>query len=448
MNTAGAKVRTVPIAPSTPTVGTPATDTEVQILWTALTYGVDTGLVSITSYSLYSDNAAGDGTFYEIATGLYTSYTVTGLTGGATYLFKVRASNSYGSGDFSSTLSYVPQDVPGEVGIPDVAITSPTSSSTTVTIDWDEPEEHSSTITEYDVRFLSSTGTYVRSTSECAGTDSTTLTTTSCTVSMSEIISLTGLSRDTTIRVKVRAINAIGSGAWSELNTEGATIETVPTGSTTVSFDLTQTTNTETVVEWTEITGSNRGGSSVSIDQYEIQWNQGSSTNGTWELLDYTNDLTYTVDSLSGGYVYRFRVRGYNKYGAGAWSSDAGTGVLTAQAPEAPAAPTVEYVTSQVRIRWSYPTSDNHGAVTAYKILIRASDDTTFVENTTVCDGSRSTVISSMACVFPMTYLREGSYDLSQGDDIIVKVQAYNSRGWSDLSTASATGVTVRQQPG
>ncbi len=265
---------------------------------------------------------------------------------------------------------------------------------------------------------------------------------------MSEIISLTGLSRDQTIRVKVRAINAIGNGAYSELNTEGATIETVPTGSTTVSFDLTQTTNTETVVEWTEITGSNRGGSSVSIDYYELQWNQGSSTNGTWEKLTDTTDLTYSVTGLSGGYVYRFRVRGHNKYGAGAWSSDAGTGVLTAQAPDAPAAPTVEYVTSQVRIKWTYPTSDNNRPVTAYKILILASDGTTYYENTTVCDGSRSTIIASMACVFPMLYLREGSYDLSQGDDIIVKIQAYNSRGWSDLSTASATGVTVRQQPG
>lgn len=129
-------MRTVPAKPETPTVGSPATDTEVEVMWTELTYGVDTGLVAITSYSLYSDNAAGDGVFNEIATGLITSYTVTGLTGGATYIFKVRATNMYGSGPFSNTLTYVPKDVPGEVGIPDVQITSPTSSSTTVTIDW------------------------------------------------------------------------------------------------------------------------------------------------------------------------------------------------------------------------------------------------------------------------------------------------------------------------
>jgi hypothetical protein len=357
----------------------------------------------------------------------------------------------YGSGELSTLpLTYIPMDIPGEVGIPDVSITSPTASSTTVLINWDKPEEHSSSITEYDVRFLTSTGTYARSTSECLGTELLTLSTTSCTYTMTEIISLTGLSRDQTIRVKIRAINDIGQGAYSELNTEGATIETVPTGSTTVSFDLDSTTNTDTVVEWTEITGSNRGGSSVSIDYYELQWNQGpiaTPVNGTWEKLDDVTDLTYPVTGLSGGLVYRFRVRGYNKYGAGAWSSDAGVGVLTAQAPDAPAAPSVEYVTSQVRIKWTYPTSDNHKAVTAYEIVILSSDGTNFYENTTACDGSRSTIIASTACVFPMTYLREGSYDLVQGDDIIVKIRAYNSRGWSDYSTTSATGVDVRRQP-
>lgn len=208
VNTAGARVRTVPIAPATPTVGSTATDTQVLISWTGLTYGVDTGLAAITSYSLYSDNADGSGDFDEIATGLITSYLATGLTGGATYLFKVRATNMYGPGPFSTVLSYTPTDVPGEVGIPDVEITSPAATSTTVTIDWDAPDDHSSSISQYDVRFLTATGTYVASTTECIGTDSSVLTTTSCAVSMDEIISLTSLSRDSTIRVKVRAKNA------------------------------------------------------------------------------------------------------------------------------------------------------------------------------------------------------------------------------------------------
>jgi hypothetical protein len=46
-----------------------------------------------------------------------------------------------------------------------------------------------------------------------------------------------------------------------------------------------------------------------------------------------------------------------------------------------------------------------------------------------------------------MNYLREGSYDLTQGDDIIVKIRAYNSRGWSVYSSTSIAGVDVRRQP-
>ena len=244
MNTAGAKVRTVPIAPDTPTVGYIATDTQVLIQWNALTYGVNTGLVAITAYNLYSDNGSGDGVYDEIYSGLTTSYLATGLTGGTTYSFEVRATNMYGSGPYSSALSYVPQDVPGEVDLPVVTFTTPTSSATSITITWDQPETHSSSIIAYDVQFLTSTGTYVASTTECIGTDAGTLSTTSCTVSMTEVISLTSLSRDGVIRVKVRAENSIGWGAYSELNTDGATIETVPTGDTSVTFDMTQTSNT------------------------------------------------------------------------------------------------------------------------------------------------------------------------------------------------------------
>lgn len=107
VNSVGAKVRYTASAPATPTVGSTATDTQVLVTWTELTFGVDTGLVPITSYSLYADNGAG-GTSNEIFTGLTTSYLATGLTGGLSYKFKVKATNMYGAGAFSGELTYVP----------------------------------------------------------------------------------------------------------------------------------------------------------------------------------------------------------------------------------------------------------------------------------------------------------------------------------------------------
>lgn len=197
-NSSGARLRTVPATPSTPTVGSTATDTQVLIEWTALDFGDESGYVGITSYDLYSDNGSGDDDYDEISSSNTTSYLATGLTGGIVYKFKVRATNMYGSGPFSDVLEYTPQDVPGEVGIANVSISTPTSTSTTVLIDWDQPDEHSSTITQYEVAFLTSEGIYT-TLDECPGTSDDELTYTNCTVNMSSIITATGLARDSVI---------------------------------------------------------------------------------------------------------------------------------------------------------------------------------------------------------------------------------------------------------
>lgn len=202
-NTSGARVRTVPVAPTTPTVGSIASDTQVQITWTALTFGDNTGQVAITAYELYGDNGSG-GTFNELSNALTTSYLATGLTGGTPYKFKVRATNMYGPGAFSAELTYTPIDVPSKIGLPTVTATVPTASATTVTIAWTKPDAHSSTITLYDVQFLKSDGTFT-SIATCPGTPAASGTAESCVVEMSAIITATGLSRDSYIQVKVRA---------------------------------------------------------------------------------------------------------------------------------------------------------------------------------------------------------------------------------------------------
>jgi len=59
--------------------------------------GTQTGNSPILSYNLYWDNASGS-TVYELEDELVTTFTVTGLTGGQNYSFKVRARNVYGYG--------------------------------------------------------------------------------------------------------------------------------------------------------------------------------------------------------------------------------------------------------------------------------------------------------------------------------------------------------------
>ena len=151
---------------------------------------------------------------------------------------------------------------------------------------------------------------------------------------MATIIALTSLPRDSLIIVEVSATNAKGTGQFSEVNTAGATIETVPTNLIVVTYDVPSTTNTATEVVWTALTGSSRGGANVVITQYEVYW---EISGGSWASLANTSSLTAPQTGLTGGATYSYMVRAYNKYGEGPFTS--AISMQTSQAPDQPAAP-------------------------------------------------------------------------------------------------------------
>ena len=86
------------------------TESEIVVSWTALT-GVQTGNSAILGYSLYFDNATG-ATNLLLTETLATSFTVSGLTAGSIYKFKIIARNIYGLGLSSDEMSVLASDVP------------------------------------------------------------------------------------------------------------------------------------------------------------------------------------------------------------------------------------------------------------------------------------------------------------------------------------------------
>ena len=72
----------------------------MTVAWTSLT-GTATGNSAITAYDLRWDSASGS-TIYLLSESLITSFTVTGLTAGTTYKYKVRGKNIYGYGTYST----------------------------------------------------------------------------------------------------------------------------------------------------------------------------------------------------------------------------------------------------------------------------------------------------------------------------------------------------------
>lgn len=314
----GARIRVVPGKMAAPTEDPSCTDVTLTMNWIALS-GADAGNSPVIAYSLAWDE--GDANlvdFKELTDALATSFTVNGVTGGLQYRFKVRARNIYGYGPYSDATFVIPDDAPGKTAIPTVQLNAATP--TEVEISWPAPNDHSSTITAYEILFMQANGDFAAELTRCDGTNTTVVSNRKCSVPMSTLRTLTARPRDSLIRVKVRAFNAKGSGLFSEVNTFGATIETEPTNLSVVTIDVPSTYNNRTKVVWTALTGSARGGKDVVITNYEVYWDKST---GDWVSLANTTSLATMVTNLIGGTTYKFKVRGYNKYGEGPFTAEA-----------------------------------------------------------------------------------------------------------------------------
>jgi hypothetical protein len=223
VNSAGARVRRAPDQMAPPVV-TAVTEAQISLQWTALTAPGD-GNSAVLAYNAYWDNGSGT-TNIALLDGLATTAVVPGLTGGTTYRFKVRARNIYGNGAFSTELAVLASDLPDKVAIPTVAVAA---ASVDVTVTWDAPGDHAAPLDAYEVLLRKADGSFVDGSSSCNSGAGPSLAGASCAIPMTTVSSLTGLAVGAVIQAKVRAHNANGWGAHSELNTAGALVESAPT---------------------------------------------------------------------------------------------------------------------------------------------------------------------------------------------------------------------------
>ena len=192
-NSSGAKVRKVPDAMAAVTM-LARTLSNITVGWTALsTITIATGNSRVLAYQLRWDQGSGS-TIYLLTESLVTNFTVTGLTGGASYQFKIRAKNIYGYGDYSTVTSIQASDVPQLMAIPTVIIDS--TVLTSVRITWTAPSNSFSAITAYRLYFIAVDGSLVQDTTNCPGTNPAVLT---CLSPMSTIRTLTSQSQGTLI---------------------------------------------------------------------------------------------------------------------------------------------------------------------------------------------------------------------------------------------------------
>ena len=380
-------------APSSPTglTATPG-DGRVNLSWSA----PNNGGAAIIDYTIEYRSGSTWNTFAD-GSSTATSATVTGLTNGVSYEFRVSAVNSKGTGAASTIVSTTPSIVPGAP----IGLTA-TPGDGRVNLSWSAPNNGGAAIIDYTIEYRSGStwNTFADGSS----------TATSATV--------TGLTNGVSYEFRVSAVNSKGTGAASTIvSTTPSIVPGAPIGLTATSGDG------RVNLSWS---APNNGGAAI-ID-YTIEYRSGS----TWNTFADGSSTTTsaTVTGLANGISYEFRVSAVNSKGTGTASDTVSSTpiapVLIALAVFAPSSPTGLAATpgdGRVNLSWSAP---NNGGAAIIDYTIEYRSGSTW---NTFADGSSTTTSATVT-------------GLANGISYEFRVSAVNSKGTGTASdTVSSTPI-------
>ena len=315
--------------PGAPTIGTAVVSNASAAV--AFTVPASNGGAAITTYTATST----PGTITGTCTAPCVSVAVTGLTNGTAYTFKVKATNSAGTGASSAASNSVTPaaTVPG---VPTIG--TATAGNTSASVSFTVPASNGgSAITSY------------RATAAPGGLTGT------CTAPCTSI-SVAGLTNGTAYTFTVKAINAIGTGAASGAS-NSVTPATVP-GAPTIGTATAG--NTSASVSFT-VPVSNGGNA---ITSYSATSSPGGLT-GTCTAPC----TSITVAGLTNGTTYTFSVKATNAVGSSA-ASAASNSVTPNVAATVPGAPTIGTATAgsaSASVMFTAPASNGGSAITSYR---------------------------------------------------------------------------------
>lgn len=289
-------------ASSTPGVPQSLTATaglaSVYLSWTAPS---SSGSSPLTNYAIqYSSDSGSTWSTVSKSTSTLTFYTVTGLTNGTTYQFRVAAITAVGTGSYTSSVSATPTSSSTVPSAPVSLGANPGNAS--AVLSWSAPASNGGTpITDYTVEYYP------------AGASS--WTTFSHTASTATAITVTGLTNGTAYIFRVAAVNSVGTGPYSPtaLTTPQASATTASTPSTPTATAG----NGQVSLSWSA--PSSNGG--ATITDYSIQYS--ANAGSTWTSFAHTPSASTaaTVTGLTNGTTYTFRVAAINSAGVGTYSS-------------------------------------------------------------------------------------------------------------------------------
>ena len=394
--------------PGAPGVVTNVTGTagigQISVTWSA---PVSNGGSALTDYTVqYSSNSGGTWTTFADGVSTATSTTVTGLSAGTSYTFRVLAKNTIGDGPYSAASAAVS------------AATTPDAPTTVVAtqgvgqmgVTWSAPVNNGgSAITDYVVQYSSDSGsnwtTFADGTSASAST------------------TVTGLANNTSYIFRIAAVNIAGTGSYSTAST-AVTTAAVPGAPGTPTPTAHQ--NTQVPLTW-----SAAASNGSAITDYVVQYSTSATfASAVTTFADGTSASTSaTVTGLANGTTYYFRVAAVNAVGTGPYSTISASAVPST-IPDAPATPTITAASSGDTFNWTAPANGSR-AITGYVYQI-STNDAAFAAEVSVGSGVTSVAIGNQ-------------YSTST---FKIKVRAINDNGTSAFSTTSANTVAWTSNTG
>lgn len=321
-------------------------DKQARLTWSA---PASNGGLPVLDY-IVEHRAAGAATWTTFADGVSaaTSGTVTGLTNGVTYTFRVTAKNSFGSSAASAESS--PVVVLGLPGVPSAPVAT-AGVRAEVHLAWTAPTETGGVaLTDYRIEYRRTTDTawtsHPHTASPAAG------------------IVINGLSTGSTYVFRVSAVNSLGAGLASAIS-NAVTVIAAPTQPTGV---VARAADKVVNLSWTAPATSN----GAAITDYVIEMRK--STDAAWTVYgdSVSAATTAVVANLVNGTTYAFRVTAKNGAGLSAPSAES---MLVTPIGKAAGPTGVSGVASRgtVTLNWTAPTDTGGMPITSYVVQYRVN---------------------------------------------------------------------------
>jgi len=368
---------------------------QVALTWSAPT---SNGGSAVSDYIIeFSGN---DGTSWSVFTdGISTSAstTVSGLTNGLTYVFRIAAVNPAGAGAYSAnSMTLMPKGAPGAPsGV------SGTVGNARVDLSWSAPTNNGGyTVTDYIVQRSTDNGVSWTTVSDGASTNTT--------------AAITGLSNGTSYIFRVAAANSAGTGSYS-LNSVALMPQTAPS----IPYNILGTAGVS-LVALTWNAPSNDGGRPI-LD-YIIQYSSNSGINWTTFEDGVSTMTSATITGLINGTGYIFRIYAQNQVGDSNYSANSSTITPRTTVPGVPTNLSATAGYKSVTLVWNEPASDG-GSTIIYYHFQYSIDNGAFWNN----------LDPSVANVTTKTFS-----GLVNGRSYIYRVAAQNSVGMGSFGSNSA----------